>query len=285
MQSGQKYSMQRGPTRNPHVVTLLATRAPSGKRGWVQVRIEDGIGKGKVIETPSQSIDYLPGQEPVRSKTRAKRALGAGDLVAPPGWRPCKGEAVAWTRTLGARMEVLSVNQEGTVARVKGKLLGAVKEFDAPVVELAPFRQKLAYVATSDLESKLNLPEKHRARGDELQPRSMPELVDEDDGLVDRLVFDPKVVEHYRRRFARRVGSVEAQRRLRGELRTAKRVRNTPKEYLRLQVAGRFEVPLRKRPVVDDFDSCWVGVLVMAIQPKANRRRHGRRRRKSRKAA
>jgi hypothetical protein len=282
---GQKYSMQRGPTRNPHVVTVLAVPAPSGKRGSVQVRIEDGLSKGKVIEAPSVSIDYLPGQEPVRPKKAKRQSLASQDLVAPVGWGPRVGEPVAWTQTLGARMEVVSVDPEGKVARVRGKVLGTSQEFDAPVVELAPFRQRLEYVATAELEGKLKLPEKHRGSAEGSRSRSMPEPVEDDDGLVDRLVFDPKVVQQYKRRFARSAAPVEVEHLLREELRTAKRVRKSRKEYLRLQVPGRFEVPLRKRPVAGDLDSCWVSVLVMAIQPKVRGKRHGTKRRKGRKKA
>jgi hypothetical protein len=279
MKIGQKYLMQRGPTKNPRKVSLLATQAPSGKRGWVQVRIEEGIGTGKVIEAPSQSIDYMPGQEPVSQKKR-KPVPKAQEIEAPPGWKPKLAEAVAWTQTLGTRMEVIFLNADASVARLKGRVLGVTEEFNAPVVELAPFRQELAQVADDEVESTLGdrLPAKVKAAPTP-EPKPSRRV---DDGLVDRLEFDPRVIERYRRRFARSARPVEAERQLREELRDAKRVRLTGKEYLRLQVAGRFEVPLRKRPMAGDYDSCWVGVLVMAIQPKTKGNKQGRRRRRHR---
>jgi len=70
MRVGQQYIMQRGPTRCPLAVTLLAKDVPSAMGNRVMVRIEEGTGKGKEVEAPSSSISPFPGSEPVKPRRR-----------------------------------------------------------------------------------------------------------------------------------------------------------------------------------------------------------------------
>jgi hypothetical protein len=279
MTVGKQYVMQRGPTRKSRKVTLLAKEVPSGTSHRVLVCVEEGTGAGKQIEAPSRSIQPLPGEEP--PETRKPRQAASGKMMdAPAGWVPRRGEAVAWTQTLGSRCTVLSVDVEKGVVQIRGKVMGMQEEFDALIIELSPFAFQLTAVPDEEVERRLagRLPEEHKPRGEELQPGSMPEPVGEpDDDIVDRLVFDRRCVEAYRNRFAKRASLQEAEERLRDELRRAERVRKWHGEYLRFRVAGRFLVILRRRPIPGDLDSSYISGLNIYGQPKRKRKDPARR--------
>jgi hypothetical protein len=95
MRVGQQYIMQRGPTRRPLEVTMLAKDVPSGMGNRVMVRIEEG----KEVEAPSSSISPLPGSEPVKPPPK-RRPEPEPVQEAPPGWKPKKDEQVTWEQTL-----------------------------------------------------------------------------------------------------------------------------------------------------------------------------------------
>jgi hypothetical protein len=127
MQIGQQYEMQRGPTYRTRRVTLLDKNAPSGRSHWVLVRIEDGISAEKIKEVPSQSLHHLPGAEP--PQRRKARKPKRPERQVPRGWMPERGEAVAWTQTLGSRCTVLSVDPRRGVARIEGVVMGVTKDW------------------------------------------------------------------------------------------------------------------------------------------------------------
>jgi hypothetical protein len=273
MRTGEQYEMQRGPTRGVRRVTLLTKDAPSGRSHWVRVRVEEGVGKGKEIEAPSASLHPTSGSaatsRPVTSNPSQPRQ------EAPPGWTPSPGEAVTWKQTLGLRFTVLEVEAGKGVAKIEGVVLGVTKQFDAAVAELSLFRQHIEVVFDSELEARLEgrLPEPLRDKGGSNQPKPSTDLGRGPNfDLVARLVFTPDCIDVYRRRFARRTGRAEAERRLRHELEhDAKRVRSTPKEYVRLQVPGRFELPLPKRPA--PLQVTTIERLVFAAKPRSRQRR------------
>jgi len=274
MEIGKQYIMQRGPTRKPRKVTLLDKSAPSGGSHWVLVRIEEGVGAKREIEAPSASIQPLPGEElPKRSKKR--RGAPKRPLQAPSGWVPAPGEAVAWTQTLGTRSTVLTVDPARGIARIKGKVMGMLEEFDAPIAELSPYFRELSSVPEEELEDRLDgsLPEKLRAQGSEVG--SMPEPVEEaGEDLVDRLTFSPSCIDFYRRRFARGVSREKAASRLREELRAAKKMRKRHTgEYLRLRVVGRFDAVLKQSPSLGGFQALYVEGLQLPARPKRKKRR------------
>lgn len=270
---GEQYEMWRG--NRTRLVTLIDKDRPS-RKGWVTVRAEEGVKAGEEVAASSRSLFHLPGKEPPPPRKRP-RAVPRLAMQAPPGWEPKPGDVVAWTRTLGSRCTVLSVDADRGVARIRGKVMGAVKDFDALVGELTPYRFQPTTVTEGELERRLagRLPEKQQAQGSEGSPK-LPDSVEETDDLVDRLVFDPKLLRFYRLKFARRASSGEAEERLRAELRKAERIRKWHGEYLRLRVPRRFEVVLRKRPIPGDLDSNYVTgirLLVPSKSQKKSRRR------------
>lgn len=273
MRKGEQYHMQRGPTRGVRRVTLVAKDAPSGRSHWVMVRVEDGVGKGREIEVPSASLRPSPGG--VSTKKPATRKPKRGPVGAPPGWVPVPGEAVTWTQTLGSRFTVIEVDIAKGVARIEGVLLGMTEGFSSPISELSPFGRQIEVVSDSELEARLadRLPEPARATREADLPESSADVERGPNfDIVARLVFSPGCIDAYRRRFARGAGRVEAERRLRHELEhDARQVRTTPKEYVRLQVPDRFEVPLHKRPM--PLKPTMIERLDFAVRSQAGRHR------------
>lgn len=274
MQVGRQYELQRSPTRRARRVTLLDKNAPSGRSHWVLVRIEDGLSAGKEKEVASRSLYHLPGTRlPGRRKTRTPVRP---ERRVPPGWMPKKGDAVAWTQTLGSRCTVLSVDSGRGIAQIETIVMGMTERFDAPFSQLSSFESPDLVVHDGEVEERLGdrLP---TARPHRLPQKAAPvgdELADPDDeDVVDRLVFSPSCVEFYRRRFARRCDAERAAQRLRAELQRAKRLRKHPtREYLRLRVPRRFDVVLKKRPAPGDFESCYVHRLQLPAKSKRMRR-------------
>jgi hypothetical protein len=278
MRTGQEYEMQRGETHRKRRVTLLAKDTPSGRSRYVLVRIEDGISAGKEKEVPSQSIRQLPGTKPTTRRKTRKRAAMMPKTEAPPGWVPFPGEVVTWTQTLSLPLTVLEVDTERGVALVKGKeVFGMEEQYEALVSELCPYAQKPQLVVLdSDVEERLGdrLPEKLGAKSELLESKSpRVETIEEDEDIVERLVFSPGCIAFYRRRFARGASAKRAEEHLRNELHGAEKIRKGhTREYLRLRVPGRCDVVLNKRPVQGDFASCYVAGLQLPAKPKCGAR-------------
>lgn len=269
MRAGQEYELQRSPGRRVRRVTLISTKPPSGRSHWVLVRFEDGISAGTEKEVSSQSIYPLSDAEPLKRRKRKKP-----ERVVPPGWMPTRGEAVAWTQTLGSRCTVLAVDAQKGVARIEGIVLGMEKQFDAPVSELSPYEQPELVVHEGELQTRLDhrLPVSRIPQKDNKPEPSHKAERGPNAEIVGRLVFSAKCINAYRRRFARNLSKTEAERRLRRELEyDARRVRSNPKEYVRLQVEDRFEVPLRKRPA--PLKPTHVERLIFAAKSQRNQRR------------
>lgn len=273
MTVGREYEMHRGPTHGRRLVTLLSKIAPSGKSRRVLVRIEDGVGAGSEREVSTQWIHELPGARPTPSQAAGKpekRRVPPAD----PNWLPAPGDAVAWSQTLGSRFTVLSVDAEGGIARIEGVVMQMVEKFDAPVSELSRYQQPRLVVRDAELEDRLRdrLPKKAGHPGG--QHKSKPpriESIEEDEDLVERLVFSLGCIDFYRHRFAKGSSPQAAEERLRKDLRAAKKIRKRhTREYLRLRVPQRFDVVLMDRPLQGDIASCYVSRL----QLPAKSRRH-----------
>jgi hypothetical protein len=264
MKIGRKYEMQRGPTKRPRLVTLLGLEAPSGATHRVLVRIEEGIGKGREIEAPCQSIFALPDQErhlePVLSHDAEERLV-----TAPLGWRPVKGKSVGWSRIGGGCFRVLSVDPSRKTAQIKGEVLGVIEEYEAPIAELAPHRQPRLSLVEEDLNRRLRqrLPEIPPPVKQEELPSPKLTAVPAGDDWIDDLVFSPKCLRFYRQRFAKDASLEEAERRLRDELRSARKVRlrRRTDEYLRLRVKGRFDAILKESPTSGSDDAVYIDGL------------------------
>jgi hypothetical protein len=264
MRIGQEYTMQRGPTKRPLRVTLLAKDVPSAMNNRVMVRIEEGVSMGKEREAPSLSISPLSGSEPVKPKPK-KGPEPEPVQEAPPGWEPKKDEQVTWAQTLTIPMTVLEVQANKGIAKIEGYVFGELRCYDAPVSQLVPIKPKFTPVdqlptrpraSTSSPVSRAESPEPEKA--------GLP-LIVRDEDILDRLTFDPKVIVYYRNRFAKGMGLQRAEAKLRAELGQAEQKRKHPgRQYLTFIVPGKFEVSLKKRPISEEPDSCYVrGITVL----------------------
>jgi len=265
MRIGSQYTMQRGPTKRPLKVTLLAKDVPSAMGNRVMVRIDEGVGTGKEIEAPSSSISPLLGSESVKRPAK-KRPESEPVREAPLGWKPKKDEQVTWEQTLGIPMTVIEVNLITGVAVVEGKVFGGVNRYDAPVSQLCPIKPKFTPVDKLPVRRRKEL----RAPGTPPPNRfAVKPLLLEDEELIDRLTFAPELIAFYRNKFARRKNLAQAEAQLRRELEGAKARRKNRRQYLTLTVPGRYEIVLWKRPRSDRPDSCYVrGINVLARKRK-----------------
>jgi hypothetical protein len=265
MRVGSQYTMQRGPTKRPLKVTLLAKDVPSAMGNRVMVSIEEGVGTGKEIEAPSSSISPIPGSEPMRRPTK-KRPEPEPVRDAPFGWKPKKGEQVTWEQTLAIPMTVIEVDVHTEVAVVEGKMFGGVNRYDAPVSQLCPINPKFTPVD--------ELPVRRRKQS--LAPSAPPPnkfavkpLLLEDEELIDRLTFAPELIAYYRNKFARRKRLAQAEAQLRQELEGAEARRKNRRQYLTLTVPGKYEIVLRRRPRSDRPHSCYVrGINILNREKK-----------------
>ena len=255
--------MQRGPTRRPLRVMLLAKDVPSAMNNRVMVRIEEGVGMGKEREAPLVSLSPLPGGELAKPKPR-KRPEPDPVHEAPVGWKPKKGGQVTWTQTQAIPMTVVAVDSEEGLAEIEGKVFGMLERYEAPISQLCPIKPKFtpvdqlptrARTSTSSPVSRVEPPQPERA--------GLP-LIVRDEDILGRLTFDPKVIVYYRNRFAKGMGLQRAEAKLRAALGQAEQKRKHPGQYLTLIVPDKFEVQLKKRPTSDDPDSCYVrGITVL----------------------
>ncbi|MFL5897152.1 MAG: hypothetical protein ACJ76D_01605 [Solirubrobacterales bacterium] len=258
---GQRYIMQRGPTRRSVLVTLVAKDAPSEMGNRVVVRIDEGVGKGNEREAPTVSIFPLSGNEPAKSP---KKSPGPEPVrEAPIGWKPRKNEQVTWTQTLAISMTVIEVDTGNGIAVIEGYVFGGLNRYDAPIPQLCPI--KPTFTPVRDLPTRRDSVPSHGEGGEALEPEQdgLP-LVVGDEQILDRLTFAPKLIAFYRNKFARRKTLAKAEAQLRSELKSARVRRKHPGQYLTLVVPGRYEIPLKQRPVSDDPESCYVrGITVM----------------------
>lgn len=260
--------MQRGPTRRPLRVTLLAKDVPSAMNNRVTVRVEEGVSVGKEREAPSASLSLLPGDELAKPKPR-KRPEPAPVREAPIGWKPKEGGQVLWTQTQAIPMTVVAVDSGKGLAVIEGKVFGMLQRYEAPIPQLCPIKPKFTPVdqlptrsraSTSSPVSRIETPEPEKA--------GLPLIVGDED-ILDRLTFDPKAIVYYRNRFAKGMGLQRAEAKMRGALGQAEQRRKHPGQYLTLVVPGKFEVSLKKRPTSDDPDSCYVrGITVLSRAKK-----------------
>lgn len=257
MRIGQQYVMQRGPTKRPHKVTLLAKDVP-GVSHRVMVRIEDGVSTGKERDVPSVSLSPLPGSDPVKPMLKKRPELEPVQKV-PPGWKPKKNEQVTWEQTLAIPMTVLEVREKGGVALITGKVFGGVNSYEAPISQLCPIKPKVTPV--DQLPARHRMPSSSAASSTGTPPpnpfASKPLLL-EDDELIDRLTFAPELIAFYRNNFAKRKGLAQAEAQLRNELDGAQANRKNQRQYLTLTVPGKYEIVLWKRPRSDKPSTCYV---------------------------
>lgn len=272
---GGQYEMQRGPTRRPVPVTLMDKRVPSERNNYVLVRIDGGLNKGSKREVPSASIHPLPGTEPARPKKARQQRHRSPIQDVPEGWTPSSGEVVTWTQTLDLRLRVSRVDAKRGIATVAGKVFGMRETYEAPISELRPLAPTLEVVPDEDVEECLGdrLPEKVGQEGISERPPQIDSAKEEEEDLLERLIFAPNLLNFYRRRFASDVSLKEAERRLRVELKEAKLVRKRHTgEYLRFRVKGRFDVVLDHRPGPEDFKSCYVTKLRLPRKKRRTRK-------------
>jgi len=257
---GQQYLVMRGHRRRR--VTLLDKTSAALNRGYVEVEFHEGVKAGEKAQVFCGSVVRLPGNESDPPKPRLRRAKRALWLIAPDDWDPTPGEAVTWSQTGEIRLEVLTYDSDAKVAVVRGRIFGVVEEYKAPRIELAPVVRQLESV--EEEENWAEDPDEGESL-DTPEPWEPAGVVSvEHENLIDRLTFSPNCIKFYRHRFAKGVSMSEADRRLRSELRKAEMVRpRATGDYLRLRRRGRFDVILKKRPVVEDPSTTYITSLYL----------------------
>jgi hypothetical protein len=267
MEVGEVYVMQRGPTRRALTVTLLNLTAPSGVRGRVMVRVEDGVGRGREIEAPSSSLYPMYEEEPEKIEAPYKPPESRHE-PAPAGWLPKCGESVTWSKTGGIIFRVKELTREG--ALISGELLGVAKEYRVPFDELAPVATRALTVVQAPAEARP--PESTPEEEPEVSPPALS-VVDPGDDWVEALIFSPGCIAFYRRRFAKGLSLAAAERKLRGELATAKKVRPARgNAYLCLRVPKRFDAVLRESPTRGSADALYIDGLRPYVRRVRRRR-------------
>jgi hypothetical protein len=264
MRVGEQYIMQRGPTKRPLKVRLLAKDVPSAMGNRVMVKIEEGVGTGKEREAPSSSISALPGSQPVKPPPKRRPEPEPMQKV-PPGWEPKKDEQVTWSQTLAIPMTVLELDLGTGVAVVEGYVFGGMNRYEAPISQLCPIQPKYTPVDELPVERR----ESPTSSG-ATPPSGYDVKPLEDEELIDRLTFAPELIAFYRSKFAKRKGLAEAEAQLRRELEAAEVKRKNRHQYLTLTVPGKYEVVLPRRPRSDRPASCYVrGIDVLSRAKKA----------------
>jgi hypothetical protein len=263
LEPGQPYVMQRGPTRRPLTVTLLDAPAPSGVRGRVIVRVEDGVGKGREIEAPTASL-YPLYEEETEPAEAPNKPTESRHRPAPTDWLPRCGESVTWSKTGGIIFEVRQLTREG--ALIAGELLGMKEEYRVPFAELSPAEARpLTIVQAPAREWPIESPPEEP---DEGTPPVLS-VIDPDDDWVEALIFSPQCIALYRKAFAKHKSIAAAEAKLRRELGSAKKIR--PKRrgtaYLYLRVRGRFDIVIKESPTRGTADALYVDADELRIAP------------------
>ena len=255
--------MQRGPTRRALTVTLLDTPAPSGIRGRVMVRVEDGVGKGREIEAPTASL-YPLEEEEVEVDDAQHTPAESRHHPAPKGWLPRCGESVTWSKTGGIIFEVRQLTREG--ALIAGELLGMKKEYRVPFAELSPATARRLTIVQAPARERPIEPVPDES--DDEPPPALS-VIEPDDDWMEALIFSPKCIALYQRTFARNKSLAAAEAKLRRELRSAKKIR--PKRrgtaYLYLRVRGRFDIVLKESPTRGSADALYVDADELRVAP------------------
>lgn len=264
MEVGESYVMQRGPTRRALTVTLRDSTTPSGVRGRVMVRVEDGVGRGREIEAPTSSL-YPMYEESEKIEASCKPTESRHE-PAPAGWLPTCGESVTWSKTGGVIFRVKQLTREG--ALISGELLGMEKEYRVPFVELAPAPMRSLTVVQAPAERRPLIEPTSEELAEEFPPPLS--LVEPGDDWVEALIFSAGCIAFYRRRFAKGLSLAAAEKKLRGELATAKKVRpSRGNAYLCLRVPKRFDAVLRESPTRGSADALYID----GLRPYGQRRR------------
>jgi hypothetical protein len=202
---------------------------------------------------------------------KAKRALW---LIAPDDWDPTPGEAVTWSQTGEIRLEVMKYDSGAKVAVVRGRIFGVMEEYNAPRIELAPVERQLESAGKEEGWAEDPHEEETLTPSEPREPAGVVSV--EHDDLIDRLTFSPGCIKFYRDRFAKGASTTEAGRRLRREVRKAEMVRpRATGDYLRFRRRGRFDLILKKRPVVEDPSTTYVTSLYLPPNRERSKRVKG----------
>lgn len=266
---GEQYLVVRG--HRTRRVTLLDKESAAITPGYVEVEFREGAKAGEKAQVFCGSINPLPGKVSAARKRPPKKAKRALWLIAPDDWEPRPGETVTWSKTGDIRLDVLTYDSAAKVAVVQGRIFGVLEEYQAPRIELAPVvRQQESFEGEGDAAEE-QYEEDLVADPAPREPAGVVAIKHDD--LIDRLTFSPKCIDFYRRRFAKGVSMAEADRRLRRELCEAEMVRpRATGDYLRFRRRGRFDVILKKRPVVEDPSTTYITSLYLPTHRARSKR-------------
>jgi hypothetical protein len=269
---GEQYLVMRGHRRRR--VTLLDKTSAALSRGYVEVEFREGVKAGEKAQVFCGSVSPLPGNDPEAPEPRPKKAKRALWLIAPDDWDPRPGETVTWSQTGDIRLDVLTYDSDAKVAVVRGRIFGVMEEYKAPRIELAPVARQQESFEDEGGAAEDPYEEESGAAPEPREPAGVVPVKHDD--LIDRLTFSPNCIEFYRRRFAKGVSMAEADRRLRSELCKAEMVRpRATDDYLRFRRRGRFDVILKKRPVVEVPSTTYITSLYLPTNRARSKRVKG----------
>jgi hypothetical protein len=266
---GEQYLFMRG--HRSRRVTLLDKTSAALSRGYVEVEFREGVKAGEKGQVFCGSLSPLPGNDSAAPKRPPKKAKRAPWLIAPDDWEPRPGEIVTWSRTADIRLDVLTYDPDAKAAVVQGEIFGVMQEYKAPRIELAPVAWRQESFEEEGDAAEGPYEEDSVAAPESREPAGVVPVKHDD--LIDRLTFSPKCIEFYRRRFAKGASMAEADRRLRSELCKAAMIRpRTTGDYLRFRRRGRFDVVLKKRPVVEDPSTTYITSLYLPTNRAGSKR-------------
>ncbi|MGZ4218688.1 MAG: hypothetical protein ACXVH1_24130 [Solirubrobacteraceae bacterium] len=253
MEPGRDYRLTGDRER---VVTVLDTPADVRRRARVLVRFVNGVKAGEVVELPSRRIAApvdgpAPSTPPVRRPriVRFERA-------------PLVGEEVHWKQTGEIVWKVDSI--DGDAAVMTGELFGKATTKTVPLGELevrpvmiTPAEPLLPPRRTGVPRTRAD----REAGRDEVAPdRPRREL----DQFLDDIIFSPRCLDAYSRRFAPGVRGAAINDRLRDEIRhrgyVVRRGDQGAGEFARIRVDRRFDIVLHEQPTAEhpvSVDGLW----------------------------
>lgn len=248
---GELYRLRIG---SQAIVRVLETPPEMTSRATVRVQFESGVKKGEISVVPSVRI-----LEPVRPELAPDPpAHRHRPRLVAPSREPDVGDDVTWAPSGALQWHVQAIDRNGA-ARIRTELFEQDTVRTVPLAELRVAPLEPRETGGTPLLSLLSEEQVTPVEQTVQRVPDSPPTSDADvsgprrpvDAFLDDLLFTAECLAFYRRRFAPTVPSRSVAEHLRDELREhghLVRVRPANEEYIRIRVAGRFDVVLPERP-------------------------------------
>jgi len=278
MRLGQSYTL----LGSRSTVVVLETPPQVRRQARTRVRLEGGVKAGEEIVVPSRRILAPLGGPLPRTMSRSKRKAAARKVQRSPR----VGDLVTWKETGPLSWTVDALDKDSGRAAIRGAIFEQPMERSVSLdeLELCPsgepeLDEPTILDALDDPSAEIDVPasrfQDQASSTDRLRPEKPRRQLDE---LLDDILFSPRCLAAYSRRYAQGVRGPSLNEHLRDEIRRkgfviAGGVRGSG-EYARLRVPRRFDVVLRERPSPEEPAS----VTGLHFVPQSATRRRKRRR-------